>query len=121
MDVKNKGITWDFYEKEQLSTISITAANRREYLRRYEEDFLRSVTESGEEITDETKKQAEEFAKMHVNFAKKAEKKYLKGHKFFNFKGKREAIPTFEKLSRLQSYLQDMEKRHIEQNKQEEE
>ena len=121
MDNKNKGVTWDYYEREQLSTISITAANRREYLKRYEEDYKRGVTEAGGEITDEVQKEAEAFAKMHVSFAKKAERKHLKGNKFFDFRGKREAIPTFEKLSRLQAYLKEMEARHIEQNKDEEE
>ncbi len=113
--VENKGITWDFYNRESLAAIEITAANKRMYMRKFMDDFIegsKDKVESGELTQEQVEVEAEKFARNYINFYKKMEKKYYKGDMFLTYKGKREPVVTEEKLSRMRKYMEALEEKY---------
>lgn len=115
----NKGITWDFYERERFGGIEITAENKRTYLRKYAQDFIegsKHLVEEGSMTQEELEKNAEKFAREHVNFHKKMERKHYKGNMFSTWRGKRERIPTYEYLSRMQQFMLELEDKYKKEN-----
>ena len=122
--IENEGITWMFRKREQLGTISITAENRRDYYKSYYNDYIegsKELVENGLMSKEQVEKDADKFALAYINYAKKAEKAHLKGKMYFTFQGRKEVVPTFDRVSRLQKYLADLEENYISQNKTEEE
>ena len=122
--VENEGVTWVFRKREQLGTISITAENRRDYYRAYYNDYIegsKELVEKGEITKEQAEKDANKFAKAYLNYARKAEKAHLNGKMYFTFQGRKEVVPTFDRVSRLQKYFAEMEENYITQNKKEEE
>ena len=122
--IENEGITWMFRKREQLGTISITAENRRDYYKSYYNDYIegsKELVENGLMSKEQVEKDADKFALAYINYAKKAEKEHLKGKMYFTFQGRKEVVPTFNRVSRLQKYLSDLEENYISQNKTEEE
>lgn len=122
---KNMGQTWNYYDRERFGGIEITAANKRAYLNKYKEDFIegsRHLVEEGQITESQLTENAEKFAREHVNFHKKMEKAHQKGLMFFTWRGKRERVATYEYLSRMQEFMQELETKYTaEKSEQEEE
>ena len=113
--VSNKGITWDYYERESLAAIEITAENKRMYMQKFMDDFIegsKDKVESGELTQEQVLLEAEKFARNYINFYKKMERKYRKGDMFLTWKGKREPVVTEEKLSRMRKYMEALEEKY---------
>lgn len=113
--VSNKGITWEYYERESLAAIEITAANKRMYMQKFMDDFIegsKDKVESGELTQEQVLVEAEKFARNYINFYKKMERKYRKGNMFLTWKGKREPVVTEEKLSRMRKYMEALEEKY---------
>lgn len=112
-------------EYEKFAGLKITAENRRQFLNAYKQDYVESnvdKVEAGELTSEELLEEAEKYAKLHVNFHKKMEKKHTKGHSYFTYKGRKERVVTQGVVTKLQQYLQDLEAKYVEdQAKQEEE
>jgi len=111
----NKGITWDYYERESLASIEVTAENKRKYMRKFMDDFIeasKGKIESGELTQEQVEIEAEKFARNYINFYKKMERKYRKGNMFLTWKGKREPVITEEKLSRMRQYMNALEEKY---------
>ena len=113
--VSNKGITWDYYERESLAAIEVTAENKRTYMKKFMDDFIegsKDKVESGELTQEQVLLEAEKFARNYINFYKKMERKYRKGDMFLTWKGKREPVVTEEKLSRMRKYMEALEEKY---------
>lgn len=113
--VSNRGITWDYYERESLAAIEITAENKRMYMQKFMDDFIegsKDKVESGELTQEQVLLEAEKFARNYINFYKKMERKYRKGDMFLTWKGKREPVVTEEKLSRMRKYMEALEEKY---------
>ncbi len=114
---KGKGYDWDVYEREQFAGAKLTAENKREYrkafINKYIDNFEFKVKEGT--ITEEQLiKEAESYAQEHIAFHQKMERAHLKGKMFFTWRGKRERVWTTSYLSRMQSYMRELEKAHVE-------
>ncbi len=113
--VSNKGITWDYYNRESLAAIEVTAENKRMYMRKFMDDFIegsKDKVDSGELTQEQVNVEAEKFARNYINFYKKMERKYRKGDMFLTWKGKREPVVTEEKLSRMRKYMEALEEKY---------
>lgn len=110
---------------EQFAGLKITAENKRQFINAYKKDFVEAnleKVESGEITNEQLLEEAERYARQHVNFHKKMQKKHTKGHSYFTYKGRKERVVTQSVVTKLQQYLQDLEQKYIEeQSKQEEE
>lgn len=113
--VSNKGITWDYYNRESLAAIEVTAENKRMYMRKFMDDFIegsKDKVDSGELTQEQVNVEAGKFARNYINFYKKMERKYRKGDMFLTWKGKREPVVTEEKLSRMRKYMEALEEKY---------
>ena len=111
----NKGVTWDYYNRESLAAIEVTAENKRMYMRKFMDDFIegsKDKVDSGELTQEQVNVEAEKFARNYINFYKKMERKYRKGDMFLTWKGKREPVVTEEKLSRMRKYMEALEEKY---------
>ena len=114
---KGKGYDWDTYEREQFAGAKLTAANKREYrkafINKYIDSFEFKVKE-GTTTEEQLLKDAEAYAQEHIAFHQKMERAHLKGKMFFMWRGKSERVWTTSYLSRMQSYMRELEKTHKE-------
>lgn len=112
---ENIGKTWNYYDRERFGGIEVTAANKRAYIEKYKQDFKEGsqhLIESGEITPEQLEINAEKFAREHINFHKKMEKAHYQGKMFFTWRGKRERVATYEYLSRMQQYMQELEEKY---------
>jgi hypothetical protein len=120
-----EGYHYMLHNFEPYAGLRITAENKRQFLNSFKQDYVQAnveKVESGEMTSQELLYHAERYARDHVNFHKKMEKRHTKGDIFFRYKGRKERVVTTGVVTKLQQYLQDIEAKHIEnQSKQEEE
>lgn len=119
-----EGVNYMRLKRESFAGLQITAENRRQFLNAFAQDYLeenKEKIESGEVDQSVILKEAEEYAKEHINFHNKMFKNYMKGNEFFQWRGKRERVLTQEYLSRMQNFLKDMEEKYLAENTGEEE
>ena len=118
--IPKNGIEGYHYMKhdfEPYAGLRITAENKRQFLNSFKQDYIQAnveKVESGEMTSQELLYHAERYARDHVNFHKKMEKRHTKGDIFFRYKGRKERVVTTGVVTKLQQYLQDLETRHIE-------
>lgn len=113
--INNRGITWEYSDREKYSGLSITAENKRSLLNKYIDDFMLSSKErldSGEISKSDLLVEADKFARDYVNFYRKMERKFFKGHSFMQWRGKREKVTTLEYLSRMQNFMNQLEEKY---------
>lgn len=114
-----KGYDWDYYKREQFAGASLTAENKREYrkafINKYLDHFEFKVLE-GKVTEEQLRADAEAYAKEHIAFHQKMERAHYKGKMFFTWRGKRERVYTGAFLTRMQQYMRDLEKSHVEKS-----
>jgi hypothetical protein len=114
---KGKGFDWDHYEREKFAGISITAANKREYRKLFINKYIDTYefkVQQGDITEKELLDAADSYAMEHLSFHQKMERSHNKGKMFFQWRGKKERVWTTEYLSKMQKYMRDLEKAHIE-------
>jgi hypothetical protein len=94
MDIKNKGITWEYYERFPFGGVVVTPENKKELIK----DKAREYHDKEPELSTA---ECVQKAKGFIELNKKMYDAYLKGKQYFKFKGEKYPVMDTSRLERF--------------------
>lgn len=110
-----KGITWEFFNREQYVGDIINPTNRNFFLKKKYLGYI-EASETYADASDEEKRTEERIAyikaRNYINRMVKQERAYNKGKNSYNFHKEKYMVPTVDRVARFKESLAEIEEKY---------